>query len=375
MYNIIETTWIHVELTTKCQAVCPFCVRNDYGFKNRIDFPLTELSLGDWKKLFDPVKFVSLKRFDFTGNFGDPMITRDIVEILDYCFTRWPKIEINISTNGGMRKPIWWTQLAEKFQHENIIIQFSIDGLEDTNHIYRINVPYEKVIANAKAFINAGGRAIWRMVPFYHNEKQIAEAESRSIEHGFFNFSLNDQNRDYGYVFTSESTGYWIYPTSNKSIDPNTRIYLPEYFKSKITNEKDYVNYSKTIETKWISNNRNIYCATKEEKTFYICANGEIYPCCFIGQYPKTYKSVGNFDFFQTFGNINNNALDVGLIQAFACFNNLEEKWKAKTINDGFPTVCAACTRYVCNNASSIAPSRLSMRLSKRAIAKLKKDL
>ena len=375
MYNIIETTWIHVELTTKCQAACPFCSRNHYGFKSRTDFPLTELSIDDWRKLFDNEEFVNLKRFDFTGNFGDSMIARDIVEILDYCFTRWPKIEINISTNGGMRKPNWWTQFAEKFQYKNIVVQFSIDGLEDTNHIYRINVPYEKVIANARAFINAGGRAIWRMVPFYHNEKQIAEAESRSIEYGFTKFSLNDQDRDYGYVFTSESTGYWIYPTSNKSIDPNTRIYPPKNFKPVDDDKNEYYNYINHIENKWISNNRNIYCITKEEKTFYICANGEVYPCCFIGKYPKTFKSVSTVDFFETFGNINNNALDVGLAQAFACFNDLEEKWKANTINKGFPAVCASCTQYACNNSSSITPDPATIRLNKRAVAKLKKGL
>jgi MoaA/NifB/PqqE/SkfB family radical SAM enzyme len=375
MYNIIETTWIHVELTTKCQAACPFCSRNDYGFKNRTDFPLAELSIDDWRKLFDNEEFTNLKRFDFTGNFGDPMIARDIVEILDYCFTRWPTIEISISTNGGMRKPLWWSQLAEKFQHKNIVVLFSIDGLEDTNHIYRINVPYEKVIDNARAFINAGGRAVWRMVPFYHNEKQIAEAESRAVKYGFAKFDLNDQNRDYGYAFTSESTGYWIYPTSNKSVDPNTRIYPPKSFKPKDDHEIQYHNYVSHVENEWISNNRNIYCVTKEEKTFYICANGEVYPCCFMGHYPKTYKSVGTIDFSEKFGNINNNALDVGIAQALACFDNVEEKWKAKTIKEGFPTACAGCTKFSCDNFSSITPSRDNIRLNKRAIAKLKKGL
>ena len=35
------------------------------------------------------------------------------------------------------------------------IINFDLDGLQDTHHIYRINTEFDKVLANAKAVIDS----------------------------------------------------------------------------------------------------------------------------------------------------------------------------------------------------------------------------
>ena len=40
-------------------------------------------------------------------------------------------------------------------------INFSIDGLADTNPTYRVNANWDKVIENVKTFIKAGGPARW----------------------------------------------------------------------------------------------------------------------------------------------------------------------------------------------------------------------
>ena len=62
---------------------------------------------------------------------------------------------------------------------------FSIDGLEDTNHLYRRNVKWEKVIENARSFITAGGKAHWDMLVFEHNKHQVDEAKSYANKLGF----------------------------------------------------------------------------------------------------------------------------------------------------------------------------------------------
>ena len=49
-------------------------------------------------------------------------------------------------------------------------VVFAIDGLQDTLGTYRRNVSFDKVIANASAFIAAGGRAEWDFLVFEHNE-------------------------------------------------------------------------------------------------------------------------------------------------------------------------------------------------------------
>ena len=56
--------------------------------------------------------------------------------------------------------------------------------------VYRVNASYDKIIENARAFIDVGGRAEWRMIVFKHNQHQIEEAEELARKYGFKHFSL-----------------------------------------------------------------------------------------------------------------------------------------------------------------------------------------
>ena len=67
---------------------------------------------------------------------------------------------------------------------KNVIMSFSIDGLEDTNHLYRQDVEWDKIMERAKKFIGAGGRAEWKFIIFRHNQHQVEEARSLSKELG-----------------------------------------------------------------------------------------------------------------------------------------------------------------------------------------------
>ena len=60
------------------------------------------------------------------------------------------KIKIEIHTNGGARNVEFWENLGKlsKIAGKNILVIFSVDGLEDTNHIYRRNVKWDKLKEN-----------------------------------------------------------------------------------------------------------------------------------------------------------------------------------------------------------------------------------
>jgi hypothetical protein len=47
-----------------------------------------------------------------------------------------------------------------------------------------------KTIANARAFINAGGSATWQFIPWAHNEHQIKDCMRLSQELGFKKFKF-----------------------------------------------------------------------------------------------------------------------------------------------------------------------------------------
>ena len=67
-------------------------------------------------------------------------------------------------------------------------ITFSIDGLQNTNHLYRRNVVWGKLIANVKAYNSQGAVSIWDYLVFKHNEHQIAKARKMSKKLGFKHF-------------------------------------------------------------------------------------------------------------------------------------------------------------------------------------------
>ena len=78
---------------------------------------------------------------------------------------------------------------------------FSIDGLADTNKLYRIGINHDRVMANAKAFIEAGGKARWKFIVFRHNEHQVEEARELAKDMGFWQFDKHVSTRNWEYNF------------------------------------------------------------------------------------------------------------------------------------------------------------------------------
>ena len=57
MYKYSEIKTIHLEITAKCNASCPMCIRNICGGAVNPKLPLTELSLADIQKIL-PIDFL-----------------------------------------------------------------------------------------------------------------------------------------------------------------------------------------------------------------------------------------------------------------------------------------------------------------------------
>ena len=56
---------------------------------------------------------------------------------------------------------------------------------------------------NAQYFIEAGGRATWKMIRFKHNEHQIEQAKQLSQTLGFVDFIVVESPRTNGPVFNN----------------------------------------------------------------------------------------------------------------------------------------------------------------------------
>jgi hypothetical protein len=154
----------------------------------------TQFFLDDVKQYFPDSFLKRLNRVDFCGNFGDPCIARDFYKICEFFISNY-KITIKVSTNGAMRSPAWWQKLGTLFANTDSWLEFHIDGLRDTNRLYRIGANWDKIMANAQAFISGGARTEWYYILFKHNQHQVGEAKKKAREMGFDKFVIVETGR------------------------------------------------------------------------------------------------------------------------------------------------------------------------------------
>ena len=155
----------------------------------------------------------------------------------------------------------------------NIEVRFSIDGLEDTNHLYRQDVEWNKIMDRVKWFIDAGGNAIWKWIPFLHNKHQEEETRALSKELGFKEFLVEYHVRNYGTVLDKDANvTHWILPADG-SLEPK-----PYYVKGGIERYKQ--THANFIPEEKVY---DIVCEHERDKSVFIDAQGRIGPCCYQG--------------------------------------------------------------------------------------------
>ena len=327
MLKLHDIKQIQIELTTRCNARCPMCMRNYRGMDYNNGYPETELRLADIKHIFPPEFLKQIKRVVFNGNLGDFGLAKDGLEIVEYLVDNNIQ-RIHISTNGSMRTPEWWARLALP----GVQIGWGIDGLSDTHSLYRQDTNWDTIIKNATAFIQAGGRAIWRFIPFDHNRHQMAECEELSKKLGFFKFDNIDGGRDRGPVYNRDgSFSHWI---GNRGPDETAS---PPPIDAMLESHVTWFN-SKTIQHPKDNADLTIGCNHYRQTELYVAADGTVYPCCYLGFYPSTMIQPGN----EQLVNIvkENNALEYSLEHCIEWFDSVEESWSKKSIADGRIYTC-----------------------------------
>lgn len=200
-----------LEITTYCNAACPQCPRNIAGGSVNPHLPLCHLSRETIDRAFTPELCSRARQIFFCGSYGDPIVHPDFLDILRDFRSKNPTLWLYIHTNGGVHDTAWWTELAEILNGYGKI-DFGIDGLEDTNHLYRRGVKFDKAINNAQAFIQAGGKAQWNYIVFKHNEHQIETARMLSQIIGFENILFRGTGRFLNHATLEESETWDVVP-------------------------------------------------------------------------------------------------------------------------------------------------------------------
>ena len=278
MFNFKDLKDIHLEITNRCQASCPMCSRNVHGGLENPLIKNNDWTINDFKHIMSSEVLRQITGFYFCGNFGDPIINNDLIEMCQYSTGTNPDLYIRIHTNGGARNKQWWKDLAKALPPSHNVI-FAIDGLADTHSLYRVGTDFNKVLENAKAFINAGGIAEWAFIKFKHNEHQQLACEALAKEHGFARFTYKDSAR---FVATEQFPVYDSDGNTTRYLEPPTGSNISLITQDIIDNYKDIVDASE------------IDCYVKQTKEIYIDAYKKIMPCCFLASIPYNYAATND---------------------------------------------------------------------------------
>lgn len=254
---------IEVELTTRCNARCPQCVRNDHGGDVVPSLPITDIDIDVLQHGITSI-LPTLRYVRLCGTYGDPCIHPGIIDLVRW-LVRYSDCTITINTNGGMRSSQWWAQLAKALGDRGEVV-FGIDGLADTNDLYRIDVAWHRVMANVQAFNSAGGRSTWMFLVFQHNQHQITEARQLSETLGCRDFKV-------------KSTGRFL--------DKQHRLVLQSPVKDRSgqiirwLRPTDHINFANPgyAATKNLQQSADISCMALGRRHLYISAQGLVLPC------------------------------------------------------------------------------------------------
>jgi len=174
---------IHIEPSSRCTLLCPQCPRTenlDMISSEDCDIDSMVKACHDYQEVL------------MCGNHGDPIYHREFHRLIRKLKEDRADRNIRIITNGAFRSREWWDGLARLLTHEDDSITFSIDGMPDNNHLYRVNSKWSTIEDGIVALRNANPALIllWKWILFRYNEGQIHNGITYAKELGFKKFIL-----------------------------------------------------------------------------------------------------------------------------------------------------------------------------------------
>jgi len=241
---------LQIEPTTRCVLGCPACSRTVFSKTLNRPYPKYDQNVSDLHNFLDCEKGDAIKTLSLCGDHGDSIYYPNLFEMLD----RFAYKDIELYTAGSHQTKQFWTKLANRLSEQDVIF-FSIDGLEDTNSIYRINSDWKSIMLGLDIMVSSPARVIWDLNVFSFNENQLKDIKD---------FALN-KGAEFRCKKTPRHGGEKLVPTNTSYIDTSAMF-------NKI-------------------NNKDISITPKCSEEHQISAMGYYWPCGYI-QYPFTlYKS------------------------------------------------------------------------------------
>ncbi len=266
-YKYDQLITVQLEISTHCNASCPQCPRNIHGGKRIENLPSISWSLEDLQHVLESELVQRLETVYFCGTYGDPMTNKHILDMCQWLKQVNPSLRIGIHTNGGTGAIKTYAELASLVE----FIALGIDGLEDTNHLYRKHTIWKRIIDNAQAFIDAGGYAIWDFIVFKHNQHQPEEARAVSAAMGFKEFNVKKTSR---------------FLRKDHTYQPSMDVYDTKgnvEYQLELPTNPEYINGTyeqlEHIDLNQYAKDTQVSCHMMKNNEINIGADGYVFPC------------------------------------------------------------------------------------------------
>ncbi len=251
---------IEIELSSRCNAACPGCLRTILINQSQ---PFEETNLCP-TVLFNSLEGVDLSdtEIKLCGVLGDPMAHPDLLTICERFVALGGSVEI--STNGSLGRDSDWQALGKMSQKsKKLRVHFSVDGLEETNSVYRKNTRFDKIETNIWTYTQFGGKGVWVFIDFDHNTHQKNEVRDRAKAVGL-EFAVRRAIRN---SFPKLKHG----KNESVKVDRSARAHdALAKFRRQAKEDASKLD------------GQSILCKYKHGNELFISAEGGLWPCCFL---------------------------------------------------------------------------------------------
>lgn len=358
---------LHLEPTSDCNARCPQCPRTfSTTLKTNPILSIEEWSPDEIKTILENKFFKNLKKILINGNFGDVVKHTCPKEFLQEIVKK-KDIAVEIRTNGGAQPASFWTWLGQQL---NVTVEFGIDGLSDTHHLYRRNTRFDVIMKNAKAFIAAGGNASWAMTVFKHNEHQVKKCKKLALKTGFSSFKARPSTRwnnskDLIVVDSQYHESYRLEPASEiedrYSSLPSDTYDISKYHDKPLVSSIDTSPDKSTLPIKKCA----IKCHVQSTKSVYLSSDKKIWPCCWMELDAK--QSYYNTAFKNKFYKEYNYSLDFNNVLKYSIedilesnlFLEIEKSWKNSPFDACASTCSQSSNRNIQNSKTKVSKGKI----------------
>ena len=317
---------IFVDLSTLCNAGCPQCHRTSVNGLGKQDWlPMVQWSLEEFKTAFPSnILKENVSQLSICGTWGDPVMNKDIKEIITYVVEENPNISINVDTNGSIRDEQWWWELG-MLAGKSLRVIFAVDGIDQIMHQkYRRFTNLEKVLANMRAISETKTNVEGQTILFKHNQNYVKQIKQLCIDNGATVYRVTQSDR-----FDNEDSteGRYFHFTNEHGQKESLEItdYEPPNSFVAHTNQN-------TLDKK-------IVCRWQKVNRVLVNIDGQVLPCCYLvntyykNKFAMHNKKFSNHPVMQAYNDNDNNIFKSSLLEIIQ-----HSKWFNKTLPNSWNT-------------------------------------